>query len=533
MRETIRGPWWAWLLAIVVLSVFLRSYQLGALSFVADEFLDVNSSYGYAQTGLWQAWNFNLGAPDTANVNVARDERASLYKWQVAQVFRHFAPTEAAARSVSVGWGVVTTILVYWVAAYFSRRRGVGLIAAFLYAVSVSGLEIDRKIRMYAMFVPVFLAFWWVVFRFLEEPYTGKIRFLRYAWKRSGFNFVYVVPTFLLFSMAISIHLLAVNIVAIILVYSAVMGVRRFRRTGEWRSKYVFIWAAMVLGAVSARIVLPHEFGLITASFNFPDNHYGYLSLVLEDYEHWLLAALVFGVGLWSLLCGILPGSSEMTDSGRVGSLNRSWWVAVSFLTLLFLAVFVWRRNVGAQYIAFAQPLKMIVMAWGVYTFAIVAQERITATTRRTGAIALLLLAVLLPNYGYFWQENNVYHETSSGSQPDYRSVFGYVVKSSTPGEALVTRGFRNYYWSGSGLVTYDFGGELVRTGQAEKLSLGKLQAVMATHPTGWVVLSDNDEDYVTKETRDFIAKNLERINVIQVRGPVGVYRWDAFEQSL
>lgn len=527
MRSLSRPvPWWMWLFLVVVLAAGVRIYHLGELSFVADEFLDVNSSYGYARTGDWQAWNFNTGSPDIGNVNVPRDERAAIYKWQVAQVFRHVAPTETTARSVSVLWGLITTMLIYFSATYFSRRRTVGLIAAFLYAVSVSGLEIDRRVRMYAMFVPVFLALWWMVFRLFEEPYVGRIGIFRSVWKRFGFNPAYLVPASLLFALALSLHLLAVNIFAIVLVYAAVMAVRRWRKDGERWNKYLSVWAVAIVGCLGVRILFPAEYGLISASLGFPDNHYGYFGIVFEDYAHRLLALCVFGLGIHRFLVTGHGRNPDEDASGRTSGESRGWWIVVSFLTILFLAVFVWKRNVGAQYIAFAEPFKAIVMSGGIFAVATFVREHVRGATRKAQVAALIAGIVFLPNYGYFLLENNAYRQTSRGTRPDYRSVFGYVVKHGSSGEALVTRGFRNYYWSGARFSTYDFGGELVRTGQAEKLSLPKLQAIMGAHSSGWVVLSENDEDYVTKEARDYIARNMDRLNVIAVRGPIGVYRW-------
>jgi hypothetical protein len=42
------------LLVIIILGAFLRFYKLGNNSFVADEFLDINSSYAYFKTNVWQ-----------------------------------------------------------------------------------------------------------------------------------------------------------------------------------------------------------------------------------------------------------------------------------------------------------------------------------------------------------------------------------------------------------------------------------------------------------------------------------------------
>ncbi|NTW30067.1 MAG: hypothetical protein HGA33_02230, partial [Candidatus Moranbacteria bacterium] len=67
------------LLGILVLAAAVRFVGIGALSFTADEFLDINSSYGYFRTGEWKAWDFNNGQTAIVNENVARDERANVY----------------------------------------------------------------------------------------------------------------------------------------------------------------------------------------------------------------------------------------------------------------------------------------------------------------------------------------------------------------------------------------------------------------------------------------------------------------------
>ena len=51
------------LFAIVLLGAVLRLYNLGEKSFVADEFLGVNTVYGYLQTGDWIRWDFNFEKP--------------------------------------------------------------------------------------------------------------------------------------------------------------------------------------------------------------------------------------------------------------------------------------------------------------------------------------------------------------------------------------------------------------------------------------------------------------------------------------
>src|SRR3989344_663291 len=165
---------WTILFFIVLLGTVLRFSSLGENSFTADEFLDMNGSYGYLKTGEWKAWDFNFDRPAEMNQNVARDERALAYKWQVAKLFSFLPPTEATARSVSALWGIFTIFLIFWAGWFYTRKKTVGLLAAFLFAVSISALIFDRRLRMYAMFTPVYLAFATVLFAVLEREYWDK-----------------------------------------------------------------------------------------------------------------------------------------------------------------------------------------------------------------------------------------------------------------------------------------------------------------------------------------------------------------------
>ncbi len=179
---------WIFLLLTVLLGTGLRLYSLGTNSFVADEFLDINSTYGYSQTGTWKAWDFNYGVPATENINDARDERASVYKWQVAQVFKFLPPTEGNARLVSVLWGVISMLLIFFVTNYFTKSKETALIVTFLFALSVSAITFDRRLRMYAMFLPVYLALATSLYALMEHEYRGKWGVVKSVWKKYGVN---------------------------------------------------------------------------------------------------------------------------------------------------------------------------------------------------------------------------------------------------------------------------------------------------------------------------------------------------------
>jgi len=261
------------LFLIILLGTFLRFYKLGETSFVADEFLDINSSYAYFKTGVWQNWDFNFGKVNEENAFAPRDERAWIYKWQVASLFKFLPPTEATTRTISALWGIISIILIYFVANYFTKKKEIGLISAFLFAISVSGITFDRRLRMYAMFFAVFLVFSWFVFRFLEEKYTGKNKTIKLISEKFGLNVVYLIPAIILGIISILTHQLTANIVFIFIIYAVIQIIIGIRNKNPFLNKYSVSILAVIIAFIGGMITVPKQVGEYTAGLQFFNNH--------------------------------------------------------------------------------------------------------------------------------------------------------------------------------------------------------------------------------------------------------------------
>lgn len=501
---------WQVLSLILLLGGALRFYQLGENSFVADEFLDINSAYGYHQTGQWQAWDFNFGVPSTVNQNEARDERAAPYKWQVAALFSLLPPTEMVARSVSVAWGIFAILVVFWSAWIFTARRDISLVAALLCAVSISAIVFSRRLRMYAMFFPLYLAAATSLYAAYEMTYTGKIKLLRDVSARYGIHLFYLFFGLGLAAISLWVHQLSVHLAISFGGYVLIRAAERYRQSGEWKNKYGL---SLLLGALAILVtafLLPSVIRTFLQGLVFFDDHFGYLDLALNDFSTPLIGALLIALGCWTLF---------RVGENRVAAL----YLFTAYFIPLLMAIFLWRRNVGPQYIFFLQSFGMIFAAAGIMKLA-EAIKRLMVGERNKwrSRISLGLVLLVVLNVGYFFAENNTYHETSTGGNPNYRKVFAYVKKEKRETDVLITRNFRNYYWNGANMPVFDFGGELSR----KKLSLDDIQQIQTTHSSGWFVYSGNDEDYISSEVEQYVARNWERVSNANVRGDITVYRW-------
>jgi hypothetical protein len=404
---------------------------------------------------------------------------------------------------------VFSILLMFWAGYFYTRKKTVGLVAALLFAVSVSAIIFDRRLRMYAMFLPVYLAFTTVLFAFFEREYRGKVAFVRTVWEKYGINLAYLVPLALLAGVNALVHGLSLNLIPVFGVYVLWMAIVVFRRERSIKNKYAITVGAGVIGVILAVIFTPELVRLGLASISWFDNHYSYPGYVLRDFAHPLLGALMIALGsvvLWK----------------RLTRPKEALFLSLSLVVPLALAIWFWKRNAGPQYIFFVQSFALLLAAIGIFGILGWTKEYLGTLGKKAWWSALVLLLLLLPNYGYFWEENNTYHETSSGGNPNYRKVFDYFKKNKGADDVLITRNFRNYYFSGANVPVYDFGGEL----STEKFSLAEVEKIVSEHPHGWVILSLNDYDYISHDAEVFFKKNMEQVSNANVRGAVEVYRW-------
>ncbi len=512
------------LVAVLLLGTFLRFYKLGELSFSADEFLGVNVAYGYLQTGEWKRWDFNFDklADDKAYFKTFFDfdfwgggedtyTRAWIYNWQVVQALK-FLPAggESVYRIVSAFWGVITILVVYYVTKAFTGNKIISLISAFLFAVSPDGIIFDRKIRMYAMFLPVFLLFSYFVYQFFESrkffgsESANKIKAL------TGVNIMYLIPVILLGLLSLHLHLLSVNIIPALLLYFLILALWEFENNKIFLNRYtVYILLASI--SIGLFFTLYSDALNLLKSFVSFNNHFSYMEKIFSDYADKMLALILMVTGAIYLF---------------KKKIKAGVYVSSSFLAIFLMAVFFWNRNAGEQYIFFLKPFQIILLAAGIYFAAGFIGNNFKRYGKKVYLASLLVMLLLLPNYAYFFQENNVYRQNSKSDHPNYRKVFDYFLKKRNAEDVLITRNFRNYYFAGAQVDLVTFGGERNEK-ETRELTKKRLKKIREENPLGWIIWSENDENFISKNAEKYMDEELTRVSNSEVRGKVMISRWE------
>lgn len=504
----------ACLLVIVLLGGILRFYNLGVTALDRDEFFEANTSYGYFKTGDFVAWDFNTGKPFDENLqDSSSNERAEVYRWQLAQLYRFFEPSEALMRSLSALWGILGIIVVFLVAFSFTGDVYIALLAAFLVAVGESGIIFGRRLRMYSMMYPVYLILSWFVYKFYESAYEGKNVYLKKIHEFLGFNPSYLLGVLLAGIISADVHLATLNIGFTVVAYCLIRWFW-FARKKPLMQKIINIHTMTIFGALGSLVALRLFFypfyKFIRKQVRFFDDNYIYITNVFSDTRYvWIGIALVL-VGTWYL-------------ARKMKRPKEALFLFVSFFVPLCASIFLWNRTPAHRYVYFVQSFVVILSAIGIVGIIRLMVGRF-GNYKKVIIIIGLILTIFALNFEYIKGKKSLYLSSEKSAYADFRKVFAYVLKNAEPGDAIVTRAYRSFYWQGANFKTYGIKSNAYSFSASNCVEL--FQDIVAENKSGFVVLPNIDKAYVCSAGREYLNSSLKKVDDKSFSKWVVVYTW-------
>lgn len=482
---------------VLIAGGFLRLYKLGNQSFIADEYLGINASYGYYKTGEWKFWDFNKN-----EITEQSYIRANIYYWQVAQVFKFFPANEMSARLVSVFWGIIGIISVFFVSYLVTKNYYIALLAAFLASISISSLTFDRKLRMYAMIAPVYLWLSYVVFCFLESRVKRGFSAIKKISEKTELNWNFFLPVVFLGIIAIFVHIISVNIFISILFYLVVMFLLEYRKSKIFLNKYSLLFFPAFFLVIF--LINLKELKGALAFFSWGINNWSYLQKITLDYSHLLLAIVFLLLGCFFLI----------KKHSKIGL-----WMVVSYLVPVFLAIMFWKRSAGDQYIFFTQLLKIVIMASGIFYVSEMLSEKIFNQSKKWLIGLVLLFLVLLINFSFFTSAESFYGNRIKWNYSNYREVLHYFLKHRKENSVLIARPATNFYiWgSNSNLIEYN-------EKEGEQLTLEKIKSAQEKFDDIWIIFAETY--YMESDARNYFKKTFNKVETSYTNNELEVWRW-------
>ena len=440
------------LACIVLIGGFLRFYKLGDSAFDRDEFFELNSSYGYFKTGDFVTWDFGSQKPFPADMqDTTSTDRAEVFRWQIAQLYHFFDPSEALTRGVGSFWGIIGILLVYFIVFSFTRNVYIALIAAFLTAIGGSEVIYSRRLRMYSMFFPVYLAFSWTVFQFYEKKYKGKIKLLKNFYEKTGFNFAYFLPVLAIGLISLNVHVLSAHIAPVIAVYSVfLLFLALYKKELNFKNiflnKYFLTTLATIVGLIIYNLpILNSLHKLIKKNFKFflAKPHYDFFNQYFSDFLFPIIGLILFLVGTLYL-------------ARKMNRAKESFFLFCSAMIPLLFAIFTWKRDVSQRYIYFIQSFAVILIAIGFYGIVEIILSQAKKYKKVILAILILIFLVNI-NFNYIYsREKEVFVRKPNSYYPNFNKVFDYVIANKKPTDVMITRAYRSFYWKDQYIKVYD-----------------------------------------------------------------------------
>ncbi|MFC1609281.1 hypothetical protein ACFL3M_03785, partial [Patescibacteria group bacterium] len=239
------------------------------------------------------------------------------------------------------------------------------------------------------------------------------------------------------------------------------------------------------------------------------ENHYSYVEKIFRDYSSKILAVIL-----------VLFGTYQISRKGNRGGL----FISSAFWVILIMAVFFWKRTAGEQYIYFIKPFQVILISAGIYGVFSFLRSNLRDASSKIAMVAAGILLLILPNYLYLFSDNGFYNQTSRSENPNYKQAFSYFLRHKNEDDVLVTREFRNYYFEGANVDVVSLGGE--RSSKDERrLTEKRLSGLIEnTNACVWVIVSENDMSFVTKEAEEYMKNEMHEVKSNKVRGTIGAY---------
>ena len=501
------------LVGILLLGGWLRLYKLDNMSLKADEYIGVNISYGHSQSGEWKFWDWN-------NEKLTNEDytRGKIYYWQVGRIMDFLSPTVFNFRLVSVFWGLLGIMMIFGASYFYTKNFIISLLSSFLWAVSLSAITFDRHLRMYSMFAPVYLLLSVLVYQFLESLPKKNNNLIEEFSRKTKLNLFYLIPVIIILMISFATHFLTINVFSVIGVYILILAVYYWKKKNQGLNKYSIL--LLIPGISFILLLLGGYLKRASGFIGFMENNFGHFENVTFDYGHNLVAVTFFVLGVIFLI---------------KRNFKKGLWLILSFSVPFLLAIFIWDRSSGAQYIYFIQTFQTIIIASGMYFIAkelvkLFIQKKWYEFFKKNSlkknlifGIILLYLFLILYNFNYFQDNNNFYGKDRKWDHSNYQKVFQYFIKHKSEDSLLITRDFRNYNYSKTHISVSDFGGE---DKPDNRLSLDKLTDLEGKNQEIWIVIATNDYDYIESEAKHYIRDSYQAIETNYTNNSMEIWKW-------
>ncbi|MEA2020129.1 MAG: glycosyltransferase family 39 protein [Patescibacteria group bacterium] len=448
--------------------------------FREDEYQVIGSAAGYYYTSEFYVWDWLKGAQGSRHY-----DRAWPHTWFVAQSYRIFGISEFSSRIVSVLFGLIFLVSVYFVTKYFWESKKLALLTTVSFVFYSRFIDIFRYTRMYAVLIPIFLLLFYFIYRSITESRKVNIKLkplgrfiennLDFNWKASFLALLFLILNYF-------IHINSLVLLPVLLLFIIYLAIVKKER------KYIFVG---FLGLViTFSVFLLYYFGF-TERFLHHISFFGRNNRIYLKY----LTSFPFikEAGITLLLVGLIYP--------LIFSKEKRSKLVYSYLTVsLSLVFFIWiaDRYSHFYYISHIVPISIILILFSYYLV-------IKLFDLKVIKIFLYCLPGFLILFNFYNSLETLYADEHSYGR--FREAYRVIVENYNPEEdVLFGQYLRTYYLR-------ELGDDLTAISMRNKRKYDFFEFLedLGKCKSGWVTWETRKGYHIQEDIIDYIEENFEK----------------------
>ncbi|KAA3612249.1 MAG: hypothetical protein DWQ05_19825 [Calditrichaeota bacterium] len=491
-----RKTLWLWvgLVCILFSGIYLRIVNLDKTSYTSIEINEV-----------FNAHQIYLGATPIFSANDS--EQSLLFSRVIHYCFTAFGESELAARSVSIIWGTLLIVMMFFVGWRFVGKGNAGIIAAFITAFHPLLIDFSRIATIHNIYFFLLIFSFYAFFEGIEgtrEKHTsfiiGSFK-IRKIWALWNIDLFWLSVALLTSWSASTIFPQGAVLFYGLTGYCAVLFLLQYFHStprAALRLKYGIL--VVILTTVAVILWVNNSTFFIPApnwSLQNVMGHGSEVDIILLNPANWTLATFALIGAVFSIV--------NMHKAG--------FYTLAVFLSFLILAQ---SDTVGVDYF-FIFPLFVLLATYGVFEFAyyirrqldvqlinVNLEKRLHITPQRLiMGIFLAIVVYISPWFSDAWNYSNN-SNLLYGSVPliEWKEVGNYLKQNQNEGEPVISTNPRlvqyygldgHYYTLRSDKFSVTVANDSSKNWvDAEIQSPKDFKQIISQHKTGWIVLENS-----------------------------------------
>lgn len=465
------------LVAVVLLGAVVFSYNI-THDFREDEYQVVGAAATYYHTSEYYVWNWLRQEPGERLYT-----RAWPHTWLIAQSYAIFGISEWSSRIVSVAFGLIFLVSLYFVSKYFWKDKKLSLIITASCLLNPAFITIFRYTRMYAVLLPIFLLLFYCLYRGITE--SNKIDF-RFKWlnqlinKYLDFNWLFLLLAIPLLYFNYHIHINSLVILPAVLLFVIYLVI------AKKEPKY-FLLSIVGLGSLAGcyHLGIFERFSALFSVFGRANSVYlNYLSHFPIGIE----------LGITYLVLGLIVSFSFYKQKNKA--------LAFFYFLILFSAMFfIWfaDRYAGFLYISHIVPLSILL----IFFFYFLILKIFSSRKIKTLLSLFLIISILAGFLSRFQRLYGTRHGYGHFSEAYQTIVDNYNPEK----EVLFGQYARTYYLQeiGDNLT-------IVSLQNNKRYEFEDFLEELDKYKAGWVTWEARKGYHIRGEIRSYIDKNFVKL---------------------